>query len=186
VPKAIVALVAACVAALLIPGVAPAAPDPAKASGRAHCAGADRHPAAVPLAKTRRATLCLLNAERRSRGLGPVKQHRRLVGVAAGYSRAMVRGRFFAHVSPAGSTMTDRILRGGYTRTSRWTVGENLAWGSGRHATPRRIVRAWMDSDGHRANVLRRSFRHIGIGVVRGTPKSPGAGATYTANFGRR
>jgi uncharacterized protein YkwD len=43
-----------------------------------------------------------------------------------------------------------------------------------------------MRSDSHRANILRGSFRHIGIGVVRGTPKSPAAGATYTTNFGAR
>ena len=48
--------------------------------------------------------------------------------------------------------------------------GENIAWGSGSRSTPRSIVRAWMASDGHWANILSAAFRDIGIGVSPGAP----------------
>ena len=67
-----------------------------------------------------------------------------------------------------------------------WTIGENIAWGSGALATPRAIVNGWMHSPGHRANILRASFRDIGIGIRLGAP-GPGlsGGATYVTDFGR-
>ena len=68
-----------------------------------------------------------------------------------------------------------------------WTVGENLAWGSGTRSTPREIVNAWMKSPGHRANILQRRFREIGIGVVFEAPHgSSSTAATYTTTFGAR
>ena len=55
--------------------------------------------------------------------------------------------------------------------TSRsWSVGENLAWGTGVLATPRATVRAWMHSPDHRANLLDRRFADVGIGVAAGAP----------------
>ena len=47
-------------------------------------------------------------------------------------------------------------------------------------------MRAWMASPGHRANVLRRSFRELGIGIAAGMPTDPASGATYTADYGAR
>ena len=68
-----------------------------------------------------------------------------------------------------------------------WTLGENLAWGSYQLATPKSIVRSWMNSPGHRANILNGRFREIGIGVVDGAPV-PGTShaATYATSFGTR
>jgi uncharacterized protein YkwD len=81
--------------------------------------------------------------------------------------------------------MVDRIMAARYaSRNVGWALGENLAWGTGRLATPRLIMRAWMDSPGHRANVVKRAYREIGIGVVTGTPSAGNHGATYTADFG--
>ena len=84
--------------------------------------------------------------------------------------------------------MVDRLTRTGYMRGARaWTVGENLAWGSGTRSTPREIVAAWMHSPGHRANILQRRFREIGIGVVFDSPRGSSAtAATYTTTFGAR
>ena len=66
-------------------------------------------------------------------------------------------------------------------------IGENLAWGSGERSTPRSIVRAWMNSAGHRHNILNGRFREIGIGVVDSSPVSTAnRGATYTTTFGSR
>ena len=67
--------------------------------------------------------------------------------------------------------MVDRIRRTGYTSGARgWALGENIAWGSGRLATAAQIHRSWMNSSGHRANILQRSFREIGIGIETGLP----------------
>ena len=97
----------------------------------------------------------------------------------------MVAQRFFDHQSPAGQDVVDRARDAGYVKPRRtWTVAENLAWGSGTLATPRSIVRQWMQSPGHRANVVKRAYREIGVGVVTGVPSDRGAGATYTADFG--
>ena len=65
-------------------------------------------------------------------------------------------------------------------------LGENLEWGTGALATPRGALESWMKSPGHRANILRRSFRELGVGVVLGVPVGDTAGATYTVDFGVR
>jgi uncharacterized protein YkwD len=98
----------------------------------------------------------------------------------------MVRGNFFGHVAPSGSTPTSRIRKGGYMRGTRsWRIGENLAWGVGSSSTPRATMSNWMNSAGHRANILNPSFREIGIGIAKGAPGYPG-GVTYTTHFGAR
>src|SRR5919107_1385530 len=63
-------------------------------------------------------------------------------------------------------------------------VGENLAWGQGNLATPRAIAVAWMNSPGHRHNILQPEFTEIGVGIVPGTPGDATWGATYTTDFG--
>jgi len=156
-----------------------AAPD-ATASGSG-CAGADSVPGSLRQAK--RATLCLLNQERASRGLRAVHLNHKLSVAAKRHSRDMVRRGYFDHTSPSGSTFTGRVSSAGYRFRS---LGENIAWGSGSYATPRSIVRSWMNSSGHRANILRGKFREIGIGIVTGTPVGMSGGAVYTTDFGTR
>jgi uncharacterized protein YkwD len=133
-----------------------------------------------------RATLCVLNVERAKHHLRPLRLNRKLAAAARGHSGAMASRHFFSHNSLNGTSFVDRIRRTGYLRGARsWSVGENIAWGSGRLSTPRAIGRAWMNSPGHRANILSRSFRAIGIGIAAGTPSGRG-GSTYTTDFGRR
>jgi hypothetical protein len=98
----------------------------------------------------------------------------------------MVARQYFDHLAQDGRDMVARLRATGYVPSNDvWLVGENLAWGTGTLATPRNIVIAWMNSPGHRANILRPQFREIGFGVVPGNPSRPdGAGATYTTNFG--
>jgi uncharacterized protein YkwD len=154
------------------------------------CSGADAIPGQAPGEDLREATLCLMNAERTARGLGRLQAEPLLGRVAVSYARQMVRGRFFDHTSPGGSTMLARIKTTSYLRdVASWSVGENLAWGSGSLATPRATVRAWMQSAEHRANLLDRHFADVGIGVAVGAPIAldPGElGGTYVTDFGRR
>ncbi len=67
-----------------------------------------------------------------------------------------------------------------------WLVGENLAWGETSRSSPRSIVRAWMHSHGHRANVLNPRFRELGAGVADGAPFGDNIepAATYDHEFG--
>jgi uncharacterized protein YkwD len=133
-----------------------------------------------------RATLCVLNAERKRHNLRPLRLNRKLSAAARRHSRAMARKRFFSHTSPSGATFVDRIRRTGYLSGARsWAIGENIAYGSGSRSTPRAIGTAWMNSPPHRANILSSSFSSIGVGIASGTPRG-GGGATYTTDFGRR
>ena len=134
------------------------------------------------------ATLCLLNGERSRRGLPRLRLNDRLSDAANRHSSDMVRRGYFAHDSLTGASFVDRIRRTGYLRSVRaWSVGENLAWGSGNRGTPEQILREWMNSPGHRANILTTRFREIGIGVAAGAPRRVGLpAATYTTDFGAR
>lgn len=175
-------LAAALAVALTAPGAALAS----------DCEGASDSPAETSLSVARDTTLCLLNEERTSRGLRPLREHSELRSAAQSYAELMDDHNFFDHVSPAGSTMVDRLKRGtGYLRSGRsWVVGENLAWGAGGAETPARIVRAWMRSPGHRKNILNGRFRDIGIGITDGAPvagvSAASGAATYVNNFGAR
>jgi uncharacterized protein YkwD len=172
-------LVVAAAAALAVPAFASA------------CPGADVTPNAQNIATARSATLCLLNKQRASFGLARLRAHRQLQVAAQSYAGDMVRGGFFSHVSPSGSTLEQRIRQG--TRylagALRYQIGENIAWGQGVLAKPSAIVAAWMASPGHRANILRGAFREIGIGIAPGAPMAGLAGdpaVTYTNEFGTR
>lgn len=175
-------------ALLLALAVASAAPA-AAADARTGCASASAQPHAAAYVVVRGATLCLVNAERRRRGLRPLRYDRRLAKAASRHARDMVRNRYFSHDSPDGRDFVERIMRTRYVRSRRggWVLGENLAWGSGSLASPRAIVRAWMRSPGHRRNVLNRRFREIGVAFVRGAPvRGAGLAATYVTEFGAR
>lgn len=160
---------------------------PTAHAAKTQCPGADVSAAIASVDAVRGATLCLLNEERAAHGLTPLTTQPLLDSVATSYSRSMVDGRFFAHVSPAGEDLQQRLST--YIGPAQtWDVGENLAWGEGSYATPSGTVDGWMKSDGHRANVLNATFREVGIGIVTGSPvgSAPSDSATFTANFGMR
>jgi uncharacterized protein YkwD len=162
------------------------APTAAPADAQAACADADSLPSQATVAELRAATVCLVNVERRKHGRRSLRANSGLALAGQRHARDMVRRRYFSHSTRAGRDFQDRIVRTGYTRGSAAILGENLAWGTRRLATPRSIVRGWMNSPGHRANVLRPKFREIGIGVVKSAPTGHAGGATYAAEFGRR
>jgi uncharacterized protein YkwD len=130
---------------------------------------------------------CLINEERTSRSLGPVRPNGDLRNAALDHSQEMVNQSYFEHTSPAGVTFIDRIERTGYMRNARlWVVGENLVWGNGTRSTPQSMVTAWMNSPPHRENLLRDRFSEIGIAAVWGTPESNGdyTGVTVSSEYG--
>ena len=149
------------------------------------CAGADLVPTADSVAVVGQATLCLLNQQRAANGVGALVENATLSSASAGYSQRMVAQGFFNHESPDGGTLVDRLTGAGYLGDDDpWVVGENLGWGQGTLATARSMVSAWMDSPGHRANMLSDDYTEIGLGLALGTPTDQTWGATYTTDFG--
>jgi uncharacterized protein YkwD len=132
-------------------------------------------------------TLCLINAQRRAHGLAPLTTNLTLVRAARRHASDMVLRNYFSHVSLSGATFTVRLRRNGYLRGNcSWSAGETLAWGIGALATPAATVNAWMHSPPHRAVLLGRVYRDVGIGAVGGVPGNPFTGVTYAGEFGRR
>lgn len=158
----------------------------APATARADdCAGADLVPAADNVAVVGQATLCLLNQERAANGVGPLVENPALSSASTGYSQRMVAQGFFAHESPDGGTLVDRLTAVGYLGADdAWVVGENIGWGQASLATARSMVDAWMNSPGHRENLLSADYRQVGLGLALGTPADQTWGATYTTDFG--
>ena len=181
-------LLAFILAACVVVALPSAAADAAKRKRTGGCSHTGVQPAAGNLADVRAAVLCLHNRQRAARGLPPLRENAKLRRAAEGHSGNMVADRFFAHESPAGADMTDRILRTGYARGQTWSLGENIAWGTDVLGPAAEVQRAWMESPGHRMNILRPHFREIGIGIAVGAPVVAGGldGATYTADFGVR
>ena len=172
------AIASACA---LLPAAAPAAAS--------SCAGAETETADQMTATVEQSVLCLINQRRAEAGIGPVRLNPKLGQAAARHSNDMVRTGFFAHTSPEGATFIDRIATTGYMRGARsWLVGENLVWGSGGLSTPASMVKAWMKSPPHRANLLRGRFREIGLSAARGTPSSAADenGVTVSSEYGYR
>jgi uncharacterized protein YkwD len=159
------------------------------ASALANCGPAtDRDPATPgsSLRAARHSTLCLLNRERRKRHLHRLRFNHKLAVAGLRHARDMVDNQYFSHDAPSGQDFVQRILDTDYVPASAsWTLGENLAWGDRRMASPREIVRAWMASPGHRANILKPRFREIGIAIVIGAPvHGVASAATYATEFG--
>lgn len=135
----------------------------------------------------RAAILCLHNQVRVQAGLGTLKDNAKLRKAATGHSNDMVTDGFFDHTSPNGDTFVDRILDSGYAkRNDAWSIGENLAWGTGELSTPQAIMDAWMNSAGHKANIVKKSYKEVGISIRLGVPSDAGVGATITADFGAK
>src|SRR5436305_12518679 len=144
------------------------------ASASTVCAAADALPLVASSAALRNATSCLLNPERARHRLGPLRLNLRLTKAAAGHARDMVGRDYFSHDTAGGGDFAARIRKAGYRG---YTLGEDLAWGSGTLGTARAIVAAWMHSPGHRANILNRRFREMGAGVAPRVPGGADAGA---------
>jgi uncharacterized protein YkwD len=149
------------------------------------CAGADVVPAADNVAVVGQATLCLLNQQRAASGIRPLVENAALSTASAGYSQRMVAQGFFGHESPDGGTLVQRLTAVGYLGgDDSWVVGENIGWGQASLATARSMVTAWMNSPGHRENLLSADYTQVGLGLALGTPNDQTWGATYTTDFG--
>ncbi|MDT0482073.1 MULTISPECIES: CAP domain-containing protein [Streptomyces] len=126
------------------------------------------------LTRTADEVVGLTNRERARAGLPPLGVDPVLVRAAQAYSTDMAVRAFYSHTSPEGTQPWDRAAAAGSTRRS---IGENIACGQRSAAE---VVEGWMNSPGHRANILKPGFTHIGIGFAGGGP----AGTYWTQLFG--
>ncbi|HYY76384.1 MAG TPA: CAP domain-containing protein [Gaiellaceae bacterium] len=113
-----------------------------------------------------------INAVRRSHGLRRLRLEPRLTKAADRHAVSMGRSGYFSHdlFTPRRSprwSLFGRWIRWFYPGPGHrsWSAGENLAWGAPR-ITARQTVRAWLRSPGHRANLLKRSWRNVGVAAV--------------------
>lgn len=104
----------------------------------------------------------LVNEIRAENGLPQLTYDWELARVARYKSQDMKDNRYFSHTSPVYGSPFTMIKNFGISYKS---AGENIAKGQ---SSPEAVVNAWMNSSGHRANILNRSFTHIGVGYVSG------------------
>jgi len=176
------ARIVSAIATVALLGIAPA-------SAAAECLDQDTEAAELSEYQIEVSVTCLINERRSDNGIGRVRDNVRLRNAAVNHSQSMVSQGFFSHTSLNGRTFVDRIESTGYMRGARsWLVGENLVWGSGELSTPANLVKAWMESPPHRANLLRGRFKELGVGVQRGTPNNAGEqnGVVVSSEYGFR
>jgi uncharacterized protein YkwD len=117
----------------------------------------------------------LTNRERKAAGCPRLGVDHELILASVAQSYYMARTRLFSHIWRDGSTFAMRAQRAGY----RTPAGENIAWG---YPTAAEVMKAWMESPGHRANILNCGAKKIGAAIVYASDGTP----YYTQVFGWR
>lgn len=120
----------------------------------------------------------LVNLEREIENLQPLVWDDALGAAAMGHSTDMAQKNYFSHTSLDGRLFYQRITAAGYPYN---TCGENIAAG---YSTPQAVMNGWMNSSGHRANILNSSFCDIGVGYA--SASASDYGHYWTQDFGRR
>jgi uncharacterized protein YkwD len=133
----------------------------------------DKKPEPAKLSKEEQAILDVTNAEREKEKLPPVKINAKLLQVARDHSANMAKQNKMDHVLD-GKEPKDRVKEAGYDYQS---MSENVAYGQ---RVPADVMKVWMGSAGHRANILRKEHTEVGIGVARSAKGVP----YYTQVFG--
>jgi uncharacterized protein YkwD len=130
---------------------------------------------AATLTRTERSLLGAVNDVRAAHNLRPLRVDAKLLATARAYSTTLIRQDVFTH-----GNFAERLAASGAHGPA---FGENLAWGTGSGGSPATIVRMWMASPGHRANLLRPGWVRVGIGARTGNFLGyPGANVV-TADF---
>lgn len=120
--------------------------------------------------------VALTNAQRKAHGCGALRIDSRLVRAARAHSADMVQQGYFSHTGSDGSNFVAREVGAGYPK--KGPSAENIAWG---YRTPQDVVTGWMNSPGHRANILNCGSVAVGVGLA----YTAGGSAYWTQDFGR-
>jgi uncharacterized protein YkwD len=133
---------------------------------------------AAPRSSSTLSLLHAMNAARAAYGLRPFTLNGRLSKAAQSHSTDMLRHDYFAHGDFQGRMAAFHVAGP--------AAGEDLAWGSGSYGEATSIVRMWLASPEHRANLLRPGFTRLGLGIARGTFLGYGGATVVTADFAGR
>ncbi|MGJ6962224.1 CAP domain-containing protein [Streptosporangium sp. G11] len=132
-------------------------------------------PSSAPGSSVSEEVVRLTNVERQKGNCGPLVSDPQLRSAAQGHSDDMAAKNYFSHTSQDGRDMTARIKASGFSPMRAWA--ENIAMGQ---RTPAEVVTAWMNSSGHRANIMNCAYTHLGVGVANSS-----RGIYWTQNFAK-
>jgi uncharacterized protein YkwD len=128
---------------------------------------------------------CMINYARRAAGVSPLLgTNARLMTSADRKAADILTCQQFSHTA-CGRPFTHWMSQTGYA-TGCYGAGENLAWGSGSYGTVRSIMSGWLNSDGHRGNILDRGFREHGVALRVGTMSGYPGAAVWVHQLGSR
>jgi uncharacterized protein YkwD len=137
-------------------------------------------PAPAPMSDFVQRVLDLTNQFRAQNGVAPLQLNVELNAAALNHSTDMALRDYFSHTGSDGSSAGDRMRQAGYV-SNAW--GENIAAG---YATPEQVVQGWINSPGHRANMLNPSYTELGVGYYQLTNDTGNVNYTnyWTQDFG--
>jgi uncharacterized protein YkwD len=121
--------------------------------------GSARPAEAATLYDLRSAVVKLTNVARATKGCKPLKVNYRLTKAAQYHARSMSEKNFFSHTSANGTVWHKRIRNFGYSSPA----GENIAYG---FLSAAGVLKGWMNSPGHKRNIMDCNFRYIGVGYA--------------------
>lgn len=183
-------------AAVLVAFALCVAPASATAKSKAKpCKDAKLVPTkASQMKRIERATRCLINNERKRHHLARLADNNALRKSSRWQGYDMLSHSYFDHSRPDGPAFADRILQFGYAQlASGYEIGENIGWASESIASPKQMVKMWMDSPPHRENILTGPFRDQAVdaiwsdgGVGGDYQSSNGPFVIYVNQFGRQ
>ncbi|MFE5158277.1 CAP domain-containing protein [Streptomyces sp. NPDC056697] len=159
-PRRKIAIAALAVAAVGVPSAAMAQSATAGSTSATSAAATDQQE-----------VVDLVNSERSKAGCKPLTVNEKLTKAAQDHSEDMAAHSNMSHTGSDGSSPGDRIERAGYSWSS---YGENVAYG---YESPKSVMEGWMNSSGHKANILNCDFKEIGVGVAQ-------PGHYWTQDFG--
>jgi uncharacterized protein YkwD len=184
--RAAIVVISVFLAGLVAVGASVADAEHARAAGGGtveRCGGGE-----ISHTEKEKKVFALHNEIRREHNLPTFCVHPKLQKAARAHSIDMIRRDYFSHNTRGRGPFDERLERFGYDSEGyrHYLVGENIAYGSGTYGEPDGVMRAWMQSDGHRHNILEGEFREIGVGTHVGEYKGIDGVTMYTADFGVR
>ncbi|MCB5168587.1 CAP domain-containing protein [Streptomyces bambusae] len=152
---------------------APRTPEPRRSAPATAAPTPSQQPDAASEEAAEAEVLALVNQARAQAGCRPVRQHPPLAALAGAFSKDMAERNFFDHTDPSGANPWDRARNAGIGGLA----AENIARGQ---TGAKAVMAAWLESPGHRANILNCEFRTLGVGA-----HFAAGGPWWTQDFGR-
>jgi uncharacterized protein YkwD len=158
------------------------------ASASVACPGDDAQPTEASAYDSVMQLVCDMNELRARNGVRPLRWDWKLWYAAQNHAVDMASRHYFAHVSPEGRGLSDRVEPTGYIPDYlSWTLSENLGFGTSMLSSPLAIATGWMNSEHHRENLLDPEVDDVGVGFAQGAIADGGpTGIVYVVDYGAR